>query len=67
MKIQGLIVLIFTFAAIALGVYILWAVAGGQSFAFGGTYLPKWAPIPVAAVLAIIFGGIFFASRRKRS
>jgi hypothetical protein len=65
MTAKGLIVLIFTLAAIAIGFYILSAAATGASFAFGGEIIPGWAPIPIAAILAIVFGWYFFASRRK--
>jgi hypothetical protein len=65
MKASGWIVLILVLAAVAVGIYILVAVAGGASFAFGGAYLPKWAPIPIALVLAVVFGLLFFRMKKK--
>jgi hypothetical protein len=65
MKASGWIALVFVVVAVAVGIWILYAASGGASFVIGGEILPTWAPIPIAIILAVVFGVWFFALRKK--
>lgn len=65
MKPGAVVVLLFVLAALVLGIYILSAAAGGSTFAFGGEYISKPSVIAISAVLVVLFGAWFFASRKK--